>query len=103
MTDAKHSSSRRSTRILLDVLVEVQGKGFAYAGETTTVNMNGALLRIPARLKVGDRVTVHVHATGKSAPAIVAFANDDLSQFGIELEKPENIWGVTLPPPDWTL
>lgn len=103
MTEEKHPSSRRSTRIHLDVLVEVQGRGFAYAGETTTVNMNGALLRIPARLKVGDRVTVHVHATGKSAPAVVVFANDDLSQFGIELQNPENIWGVALPPADWTL
>ena len=85
---------RRSTRIPLDVLVEVQGKGAAHAGQTVNVNLHGALLRIVAPLKLGDRVTIHVHSTGKSASGTVVFVHADTSQCGIELQIPENIWGV---------
>ena len=103
MSQQSSSAQRRSTRIPADVLVEVQGEGFAYAGETITINLHGALVRIAAPLKKGDEVTVHVHHTGKSAPGTVVFACDALRQFGIELENPENIWGVTLAPADWNV
>jgi len=99
LTEQKSSAQRRSTRIPTNVHVEVQSAGSAYAGETITVNAHGALVRIAAPLKLGERITLHVQRTGKSAPASVVFAN--LSQFGIELQKPENIWGVPVPPPDW--
>jgi hypothetical protein len=101
MTQAKGSAARRSTRITTDVLVEVQGDGFAYAGETITVNLHGALVRVVAPLKHGDRVNLHVHSTGKSALGTVVFANSGLSQFGIELQDPGDIWDVGLPPADW--
>ena len=103
LSQAKNSALRRSTRIPTDinVLLEVQGEEFAYAGETITVNLHGALVRIAAPLKRGDRVTLHVHRTGKSAPGAVVFANSGISQFGIELESPRNIWGVVVPPADW--
>jgi hypothetical protein len=93
--------SRRSSRISSDVLVEIQGERFAYAGETITVNLHGALVRSSAPLKVGDRVVIHVHQTGKSAPAVIVFTDDDPSQFGVELDNPANIWGVNIPPKDW--
>jgi hypothetical protein len=99
LTEEKNSAQRRSTRIPTNVHVEVQSAGFAYVGETITVNAHGALVRIAAPLKLGERITLHVQRTGKSAPAAVVFAN--LSQFGIELQSPENIWGVAAPPPDW--
>jgi hypothetical protein len=95
------TTPRRSTRIAADILIEVQGEKFAYAGETITVNLHGALVRIAAPLKPGDRVTVHVHQTGKSAIASIVFADYEVSRFGIELECPDNIWGVSTPPPDW--
>ncbi len=103
MSQAKNSDLRRSTRIPADlnVLLEMQGEEFAYAGETITVNLHGALVRIAAPLKHGDRVTVHVHRTGKSVPANIVFADCGRSQFGIELESPENVWGVATPPSDW--
>jgi PilZ domain len=99
LTEQKSSAQRRSTRIPTNVHVEVQSAGSAYAGETITVNAHGALVRLAAPLKLGDRITLHVERTGKSAPASVVFAN--LSQFGIELQKPENIWGIAAPPTDW--
>lgn len=101
LSQEKHSSPRRSTRMFLHRPVEVEGAGVEYAGETITVNLHGALVRIAAPLRLGDRVTVHVHHTGKSAPGAVVFANSSMSQFGIELQNPENIWGVALPPSDW--
>ena len=97
----KISTPRRSTRIATDVLIEVQGERFASAGETVTINIHGALVRISAPLKLGDRITIYVHRTGKSAAAVIVFADDVLSLFGVELERPENIWGVAVPPSDW--
>lgn len=93
-------SRRRSTRIPLDVLVEIQGQGVAYAGQTVNLNLHGVLLRIVAPLKLGDRVTIHVHSTGKSASGTIVFVHPDTSEFGIELQTPENIWGVPQPS-DW--
>jgi hypothetical protein len=99
----KVSTPRRSTRVAADVLIEVQGERFAYAGETTTVNLHGALVRVAAPLNVGDPITLHVHNSGKSVGAEVVFADYEASQFGLELDRPENIWGMADPPADWTV
>src|SRR5579864_4506994 len=95
------STPRRSTRIPTYVVVEVQSDGLAYAGETIVVNLHGALVQISAPLKIGERVTVHVQSTRQSGSAVIVFADYELSQFGFELERPENIWGVGVPPSDW--
>jgi hypothetical protein len=95
------SAARRSTRIATDVLVEIQGESFVYAGQTLMVNAHGALVKIAAPLKAGDQVVIYVHNSGKSGRARVVFVDGKSSEFGVELEQPENIWGVTLPPEDW--
>jgi len=96
------SKARRSTGIETDVLIEVQGDGFAYAGETVRVSLHGALIRTSAPLEVGTPVTVYVHRTGKSSQAhIVSVVHDTSSRYGIELERPGNIWGVSAMPSDW--
>lgn len=96
------TSTRRSTRIETDVLIEVRGEAFAYAGETLRVSLHGALIRTSAPLEVGTPVTVYVHRTGKSAQAhIVSVIDDTGSHYGIELDHPNNIWGVTATPTDW--
>jgi len=95
-------STRRSTRIETDVLIEVRGEDFAYAGETVRVSLHGALIRTSAPLQLGTPVTVYVHRTGKSAQAhIVSVVHDTGSRYGIELDHPSNIWGVTATPVDW--
>ena len=66
------------------------------------MNLHGALVRIAAPLKIGDHITLHVHRTGGSADAGVVFADYEVSQFGIELDSPANIWGMADPPNDWT-
>ena len=94
--------ARRSTRIETDVLIEVQGDGFAYAGETERVSLHGALIRTSAPLELGTPVTVYVHRTGKFASAhIVSVIHDASSRYGIELDQPGNIWGVAATPSDW--
>ena len=99
-TDA--ATARRSTRIETDVLIEVQGDGFAYAGETLRVSLHGALIRTSAPLELGTPVTVYVHRTGKFASAhIVSVIHDASSRYGIELDQPGNIWGVAATPSDW--
>jgi hypothetical protein len=95
--------SRRSSRISYDVLVELQAERFAYAGETVVVNLHGALIRTSAPLELGIPVTLHVHITGKAAPGRVVFASYENAppHFGVELDKPANIWGLSDAPPDW--
>jgi hypothetical protein len=96
------TTARRSTRIETDVLIEVQGAGFAYAGETLRVSLHGALIRTSAPLEVGTPVRVYVHRTGKSADAhIVSVVEGSGSRYGIELDRPSNIWGVASTPSDW--
>jgi hypothetical protein len=97
----KDAASRRSTRIPHDVLVEVQGESFAYAGETLRVSLHGALIRIAAPLQLGDRIVLHVQETGKSAEARIVFMDAGTLHFGMEFVTPENIWGITAPPDDW--
>ena len=94
--------SRRSSRMKCDVLVELQGERIAYAGETVVVNLHGALIRTSAILELGNLVTIHVQQTGKVAPGRVVFASYEKSpHYGVELDKPANIWGLTDPPADW--
>ena len=89
-------------RVQTDVLIEVKGEDFAYAGETVTVNLHGALIRTSAALEVGLPVKIHVHTTGKSAQGriVIAGSNAD-SRYGVELDEPDNIWGVSAIPDDW--
>jgi hypothetical protein len=97
----KYDNLRRSTRVPIQVGIEIEGSGTLRQGETVIVNLQGALIKT-SDLKLGDKITVHVSLTGKSAAAKVVFADPAHPQhFGIELERPENIWGIVLPPDDW--
>lgn len=93
---------RRSTRVPIHVRIEIQARGLTCDGETVVVNLHGALLRTSERLEVGEQVKLHVSLTGKTADARVVFADADQAlHFGIALDQPENIWGISLPPTDW--
>ncbi len=97
------SPPRRSTRVATDIVVELKGEKFAYAGQTVSVNLHGGLIRTAAPLELGAVVTVYVHRSGKSAPARVVFRSpSEPFEYGIELEQPENIWGIAPSPEDWS-
>jgi hypothetical protein len=96
--------SRRSTRVSLKVTIEIDGLAapLRTEGETIIVNLHGALISTATALDVGVRISVHVYLTDKRATAHVVYIEpENLLHCGIELEKPQNIWGVSLPPEDW--
>ena len=97
--NTRNRIQRRSTRVPIQVRMEIHGRGSACEGETVVVNMHGPLIKTSEPLTIGDHITVHVSLTGKSAPATVVFEDpEDANHFGIELDKPENIWGISLSP-----
>ncbi len=95
---------RRSTRVRMKVEVKAQGvnEPVSCEGETVIVNLHGALMSTAIPLRVGMRIEIHVILTDKRATAQVVYLDPDRPRLcGIGLEKPSNIWGVSLPPDDW--
>ncbi len=96
--------SRRSSRVPLKVAIAVEGDAASLTceGETVVVNLHGALISSGIALGVGMRISIHVYLTDKRAKARVAYIDpEDASRCGVELDQPQNIWGVPLPPADW--
>jgi hypothetical protein len=95
--------SRRSTRVRLKVRIEALGvsEPLTCEGETFVVNLHGALILTALALRVGMKIGIHVLLTGKRAIADVVYVDPEQPRHcGINLEKPENIWGLSSPPPD---
>lgn len=68
-------------------------------GETLVVNLHGALLRTVEHLEIGYHITLYVSFTGKSASGRVVSAGQECAfHFGIALDLPENILGISLSP-----
>jgi hypothetical protein len=96
--------SRRSTRVRLKVVIEAHGMSepLTCEGETFVVNLHGALILTTVALRVGMKISIHVHLTDKRAAAEVVYVDPDQPRHcGIKLERPENIWGLSSPPDDW--
>jgi hypothetical protein len=48
------------------------------------------------------RIWVYVYLTDKRASSQVVYLDpENWLRCGIELDKPQNIWGISLPPDDW--
>lgn len=97
--------SRRSTRVPLKVVISVEGSTdrLACEGETIVVNLHGALLSTAVALRPGSRISIQVYLTGKRSAARVVYVDPgNPLRCGIELHPPQNIWGVSLPPVDWS-
>jgi PilZ domain len=95
-------NNRRSTRVPLDISIDVQGEAGPIKGVTAVVNLHGALIRTMRPLTIGTRIHVTAYLTGKTAPAKVVYVSADNPQTcGIQLEEPQNIWGISLAPDDW--
>jgi hypothetical protein len=93
---------RRSTRVPLDVSIEIEGEIGSVKGITVVVNLHGALVRVAKSIELGAHITVTVYLTGKSSTARVVYvAAENPLTCGIELANPQNIWGVSLTPDDW--
>lgn len=104
MAEVRVAESRRSTRVALKVVIEALGvdEALACEGETIVVSRHGASISSGTPLRVGMNIEVHVLITGKRARARVIYVDPERpSVCGIELGKPENIWGLAFPPDDW--
>ena len=96
--------SRRSTRVPLKVVIVAQSltEPLTCDGETIVVNRHGALISSGIPLRVGMEIEIHVIMTDKRAPGKVVYVDPERPLVcGIGLVKPENIWGLSLPPDDW--
>jgi hypothetical protein len=85
-------------------MIEAQGvsEPLTCEGETIVVNLHGALISTAVALRLGLRMQIEVYLTGKRAQAEVVYIDSEQPlHCGIALEKPQNIWGLSLPPDDW--
>ena len=111
MTTKPGREGRRSTRVLLEVPILVEGvdaKGerFQELGQTEVVNKHGAKIRVPRALATDSEVIVTLTQSGRSSRAVVVWAEASPSggyrdHYGIRLDKAENLWGLYFPPSDW--
>ena len=102
---------RRSTRILLSIPVEVSGwdvEGREIHEKTTTslVNKHGARISLQQKISVGSNVVIsipHLKREQRCRVIWMSCLHDDRDnyQIGVELERPDNFWGVDFPPGDW--
>lgn len=95
---------RRSTRVPLKVDIEALGIAdpLKCPGETVVVNCHGALISTSVALRLRTRIEVRVIPTQKCALADVVHIDPGQPRLcGIGLLRPQNIWGLSLPPNDW--
>lgn len=94
---------QRSTHAPLGVVIVIEGAETQTCdGETIVVNRHAALIATSIGLRIGMKISIHVYVTDKRATArVVHIDPENPRHCGIELDEPQNIWGVALPPDDW--
>ncbi|HXA85603.1 MAG TPA: hypothetical protein VNZ47_11025 [Candidatus Dormibacteraeota bacterium] len=73
------------------------------AAETILVNRHGAKIRSAVPLEPKMEVRVAMLAPYKWRVGQVVWADSGEREYGIELYRPENFWGIYFPPEDWEL
>jgi hypothetical protein len=94
---------RRSTRVPLEVSIEVDGKvgKLPFKGVTVMVNLHGALIRTVRPLEIGETIYLRTLAGEESCAKVVHVLPSNALTYGIELDAPRNIWGLHSMPADW--
>jgi hypothetical protein len=97
---------RRSSRVPLVIPISIAGihpdtsVRFEALGKTLVVNRHGALISTISALMVGMRLCITVETSGKSVWARVVWDTaQNEGRYGIELDTPDNLWGIS--PDDW--
>lgn len=85
-------SSQVEAAFSAELLIELPGERFVYAGQAIAGNSRQALIRTSAPLGVDTEVTIHIPSTGQSAVGRIVSEARELSHFGIELRAPEDFW-----------
>lgn len=99
---------RRSSRVLVSLALSVSGQKsdgshVSGAAETILVNRHGARIRSTVPLEPSMEVRVCLLAPYKWRVGQVVWADNGEKEYGIELHRPENFWGIFFPPEDWEL
>ena len=100
--------ARRSSRVLVTLPLAVSGQKkdgshISGAAETILVNRHGARIRSAVPLENRMEVRVAMLAPYKWRVGQVVWADSGEKEYGIELSRPENFWGIYFPPEDWEL
>ena len=100
--------ARRSSRVLVTLPLAVSGQKsdgshVSGAAETILVNRHGARIRSTVPLEPRMEVRVAMLAPYKWRVGQVVWADSGENEYGIELHRPENFWGIYFPPEDWEL
>ena len=108
MTQLSVERGRRSSRVLVSLPLAVSGQKkdgshVSGAAETILVNRHGARIRSNVPLEPTMQVRVAMLAPYKWRVGQVVWADSGESEYGIELTRPENFWGIFFPPEDWEL
>ncbi len=99
--------ARRSSRVILRVPVRIRTEGSrdAYEAWTTVVNKHG--IRCEAKKgfapeqEIGIATPAGQTALGKVVWSTRQSNGDGNFEFAVELNEPENLFGVSFPPLDW--
>ena len=97
---------RRSSRVLVSLALAVSGQKsdgshVSGAAETILVNRHGAKIRSAVPLEPKMEVRVAMLAPYKWRVGHVVWADSGEREYGIELYRPENFWGLEACPEDW--
>jgi len=108
MTQLSVERGRRSSRVLVSLPLAVSGQKsdgshVSGAAETILVNRHGARIRSSVPLEPSMEVRVALLAPYKWRVGHVVWADSREEEYGIELNRPENFWGIFFPPEDWEL
>src|SRR5262249_48400209 len=108
MTQLSVERGRRSSRVLVSLPLAVSGQKsdgshVSGAAETILVNRHGARIRSSVPLEPSMEVRVALLAPYKWRVGQVVWADSREKEYGIELSRPENFWGIYFPPEDWEL
>ncbi len=108
MTQLSAERARRSSRVLVSLPLAVSGQKsdgshISGAAETILVNRHGARIRSSVPLENRMEVRVAMLAPYKWRVGQVVWADAGEREYGIELSRPENFWGIYFPPEDWEL
>jgi hypothetical protein len=86
--------------------VDVTGQAFEENTWTVGVNKQGGKIATFRQWQIGDEITIENPALGRAGKAHIVRVDEkhlpeDPFEIGVELNEPENIWGVKLPPENW--
>jgi hypothetical protein len=104
-----YAEPRRTQRVRIGMSVVIRGtvgeQSFDEKTKTITVNANGCLVLLAAKVKRGQSLTIINSQTQEQLPSTVCFLGDSnggKSEVAFEFSEPSpKFWRIAFPPDDW--